>query len=158
MKKQSALYTIFLFIVTLGVYMPFWYLKRVEQFKEKFHAHLNVGLLKLTAVYSIFSILLMVALGVYEGYQEALGNHQNIFFVSVIEAFNDVILLILYWGVCFEALKIKRGAESIHHGASLGGVPIFFFGIIYLQIKINKFISEGIIPPLPTTETQQRDE
>lgn len=141
LKNTPVILTLFLTLITAGIYYPCWFLTRRCQI-NKLHSRekLSNGLFILGIV--IYSISLLP--GILEGIQEANGTTE---FLTIAEGLDSVDeFLILFVGIIMviQSFKVKRILRDhfddyLRRNVSLSGLATFFFGIYYLQYKMNKF-------------------
>jgi hypothetical protein len=141
LKNTPVILTMFLTLITAGIYYPCWFLTRRCQI-NKLHSRekLSNGLFILGIV--IYSISLLP--GILEGIQEANGTTE---FLTIAEGLDSVDeFLILFVGIIMviQSFKVKRILRDhfddyLRRNVSLSGLATFFFGIYYLQYKMNKF-------------------
>lgn len=141
LKNTPVILTLFLTLITAGIYYPCWFLTRRCQI-NKLHSRekLGNGLFILGIV--IYSISLLP--GILEGIQEANGTTE---FLTIAEGLDSVDeFLILFVGIIMviQSFKVKRILRDhfddyLRRNVSLSGLATFFFGIYYLQYKMNKF-------------------
>ncbi len=121
-RKQSVLGMIGLSLVTLGFYIPYWYLKRNKQFKAG-----NFVL--------ILYIFLLVPSIVAHGYQSS-----DVFgFSRIILVLTNIATAIT---VIFLALNLRVHILNENEEIEINPVLTFFFGAFYLQYMMNKIETE----------------
>lgn len=131
--------------ITFGLYYPVWFLRRRSGINS-LHSSEKIGVGIFAAVLALLSLTLLLDLS--QGYFTSAGMSWLRWFNIIIWFLSSVLLLI-------QAFKVKRileehaekssrglfgGSISLAQESSLSGVATFFFGIFYLQYKINKII------------------
>jgi hypothetical protein len=142
LRHRSVLVMVLLFVVTLGLYYPLWFLRRRPGLNRLGSRQLPLWPL---ATFAIF-FFVRVALALLEGErppQEVWGDEVATI-LSVLELTLSVMMI-------FQCFAIKDIIEDYVHGsddeggmfrphAKLSGVMTFFFSIFYLQYAINKYV------------------
>lgn len=135
--KQSVVKIVILFVITFSLYQPVWLLK-VRLTINKLSSNIKISAAIPVIFLLIATIYLLVAF--FEGGIEALSpgslylgylsSLSNILFYMLIVCNISIILM------CFQIRRILLN----HYGAnlSISAFATFFFGIFYLQHKINK--------------------
>jgi hypothetical protein len=127
LKKMNVFLLVFLAIITLGIYMPIWFLLQkdgINRFntKEKLDTRIFVEVIIL---YSIIGIL------------------------DIVSIFTDFQPKTIYWDaiagitILIQSFKVRRILNEhlnilLKKDVSFSGVCTFFLTIFYLQYKINK--------------------
>ena len=144
-KNTPVILTVFFTLITAGIYYPCWFLTRRCQI-NKLHSRekLSNGLFILGIVIYSFSLILACVSGMLEGIQEVNGTTE---FLKIAEGLGSVDkFLTLFIGIIMimQSFKVKRILQDhyddyLRRNVSFSGLATFFFGIYYLQYKINKF-------------------
>ena len=115
LKRTRPLVVILLFLVTLGFYGPYWYTSRRKVLNRLAGRNeINLGLC-IAAFFSTF------VLNITEG---MLGDFDVVFRLAA-----AIVLLVL-------AFRAKDIIEA-NYDSDVSGLITFFFGVMYLQYKIN---------------------
>jgi len=146
-KRISVLLVLVLSAITFGIYYPVWFLKRREalnSFKSetKLDKNVFIGLI----VLSVISMLLAFASGFAEGLYEEGFTASNI--SPIIDAFESVLDLVYIIILIIESFKVRRifvehFNEHLNIDIPFSKAATFFFGVLYLQYKINRFPDTG---------------
>jgi hypothetical protein len=163
LEKISVLRTVLLSLVTLGIYIPIWYLNRRRainalQSPEK----LSKGVFIFALSLWILDFFLNLIYG-------ALTEAGTSFPASSMDGLSRILQLMVGILLLFQAFKVRRILLD-HHAAQDAGifsyqlgmeadtsfsrVATFFLGIWYLQFKINEFVEAWSRqpPPAPVAE------
>ncbi|TAN43560.1 MAG: DUF4234 domain-containing protein [Nitrospirae bacterium] len=136
LKKLSLFKIVFFACITLGIYPPVWFIRRKDIFNrlistKKIGSGLPVLAIVFFAVGLIASIMAMVFVGrdisASAGFS-ALANFVNI---------AGYIILIIMSFRCRRIL-IDHFNGHLQRGIPFSGAATFFFGVLYLQYKINR--------------------
>lgn len=153
-KKISVLLVLVLTIITFGIYYPVWFLKRRDALNNfKSEVTLNKGVFIGLIVISVISLLLAFVSGFAEGmYEEGL-LASNI--SPILDAFGNVLDLVYVIIMIIECFKVRRiFAEHFNDYLNIeipfSKVATFFFGVLYLQYKINRFPDSDVSLAEPT--------
>jgi len=132
LKKMNVSLLVFLTIVTLGVYMPIWFLSQKAGLNA-FNTKEKVGSGFFAGIF-VFSIIIFSIAGI----------------ANIVSIFTDVqtpktvyMELICQIALIIQAFKIKsilneHFNEHLKKDVSFSGAHTFFLTIFYLQYKINK--------------------
>ena len=146
-EKKSVVLLLFLSIITAGIYVPVWYLKRTKELNNlNTEKKLSVGLAK---TYLILHILYLISAIVIQIMMKgaimtmdlvALASF-TIFLglLSLVGLIQFIIMLILAFStrtVLNQALD-KKGVTR-----KISGLFTFFFNFAYLQYEINRIIDD----------------
>jgi len=145
LKKTSVILLIFLIGITASIYYPVWFLTRRNainnlQAKEK----LGKGVFVFALVVVSISLLVYFMSGVMEGLAEGLGEMNLLLTAKGLDLFSRILIWvagILLWVQCFKVRRIFDEHFNTHlqRGISFSRIATFFFQILYLQYKINRF-------------------
>ena len=127
--RMNVLLLILFSIITLGIYIPIWFLVKREAINslastEKLGSGAPIFVL---LVYVTDAMLIFVPLGVTEVYLDIISNLITVIGVSIV-----VILSFKVRHIFDEHFNLKQ-----QRNIKLSGVATFFFTIYYLQYKIN---------------------
>jgi hypothetical protein len=144
-KKTPVILTVFFTLITAGIYYPCWFLTRRCQI-NKLHSHekLGNGLFILGIVIYSTSLLLVCVSGIIEGIQEANGTTEFLTIAEGLDSVDGFLTLFICIAMIIQSFKVKRIFQDhfddyLRRNISFSGLATFFFGIYYLQYKINKF-------------------
>lgn len=127
-KKVHPLLCVFLTNITLGAYVPFWFLNR-----EKYIEQLDNNKIKYSSLKILLFFYVFFALYYFMG--KAVFTEIGANFVETIHLWVTFIGLgITYYCVFRFAEILEQNVDNIHFNKSL----LLFFHIWYLQYKINK--------------------
>jgi hypothetical protein len=148
-EKTSVVAVILLSFITGGIYFPIWFLRRREVI-NRLQSPEGIG----WAVPFAAAVALSLSLcaGFASGFAGAMGLSE-----AVGELFASSRVLAMVGGVLilFECFRVRRilidhlhaqssglfsSSAALERDASFSGVATFFFGICYLQYKINRFL------------------
>ncbi|MCI5123410.1 MAG: DUF4234 domain-containing protein [Candidatus Electrothrix sp. AR5] len=145
LKNTPVILTVFFTLITAGIYYPCWFLTRRSQI-NKLHSRkkLGKGLFILGIVIYSISLLLVCVSGILEGTQEANGITEFLTIAEGLDSVNDFLTLFIGIIMIIQSFKVKSIFQDhfddyLRRNISLSGLATFFFGIYYLQYKINKF-------------------
>lgn len=137
LKKTSVLFMIFMTVITGGIYWAIWFLTRKDainrlQSREK----LSTGVL----VFVTVMVSMSLVAGVISGGLEGLGETE---IVENLDAFGGLLDLITGITLLVQCFKVRRILKEhlnmyLRRGIPFSGAATFFFGIFYLQYKINR--------------------
>ncbi len=140
MKKVPILLMIFFIVITLGFYVPYWYISR-SKLLNQFNSSK-----KMTLTPFVILIIMNILQQIIKFFPETtlLLNFQiinHIFTNKLIDFFLSSTYLIIHY---IQVFKVKRIIQehfdnSDDMGIELSGVWTFLFGDYYLQYKINRF-------------------
>ncbi|MEJ2009299.1 MAG: DUF4129 domain-containing protein [Acidobacteriota bacterium] len=145
LEKSNVALLVILTLATFGLYYPIWFMQRRSGINSlRSREKLGVGVFVI-----VFALLaLVLVLNVSRSYFPSLGINWLRVFDSMVWAFSGVLLLI-------ESFKVRgileahaegsvgglfAGSINLAQESSLSGVATFFFGIFYLQHKINGMV------------------
>jgi len=156
LEKTSVVTVILLTVVSLGLYYPIWFLRRKSALNTLRSSE------KLGSAMPAVVLLIYVAelvLGFLDAARQNYGSPLNPnVFESVIE-FGILAAAVLLLILAFKVRRILGDHLTASHtglfaqslalqqGSSFSGVATFFFGIFYLQYKINEFAEVWSQPP-----------
>ena len=127
LKKRSVLLMILFLVLTLGFYIPFWFVSRSEalnRLNPRYQVSLSLCILMFAAI----------AAGILVS--------ENIVITT------DLAFVITYVVLAFRVKDIlnstllKQREEQAAHQEEISGALTFFFGIFYLQHRINQLPTE----------------
>ncbi|MCI5138607.1 MAG: DUF4234 domain-containing protein [Candidatus Electrothrix sp. AR1] len=144
-KNTPVILTVFFTVITAGIYYPCWFLTRRNQI-NKLHSRekLSKGFFILGIVIYSISLLLACGSGVFEGIQEANGTAEFLKIAEGLDSVDKFLTLFISIIMIMQSFKVKRIFQDhfddyLRRNVSFSGLATFFFGIYYLQYKINKF-------------------
>ena len=134
MGKTSVLLMVLLTIITYGIYLPVWFLRRQNLFnqlsaKEKLDSG---GVIFVLVIFCISALFIPAKLLI-----------QNASHIGVLDIIDNSINLLGGLIILILAFKVRRILNE-HYNKHLGmnvsfsGVATFFFTMFYLQYKINR--------------------
>ncbi len=144
-------YTILLTIVTIGMYIPYWFLSR-RQALERLHIKLPYVFIKVTVLLFVFSVLEYFWIA-------SITTMQSLLFRDILPFENNPFLLplnpedsflsefgfLLFTIVSIiSSFKIRNGLKKQLPNQSVNGWLTFFFHIWYLQHIVNKHASSDL--------------
>ena len=133
-EKTSILLMIFLSIITAGIYIPVWFLRRTDAINSLQSEE------KLSPDIFVF-VIIIDALGLLLSFWEPGGGRDAARSFEVISGILNWIAIIT---ILVQAFKVRRIFDE-HFNIRLrkympfSGLATFFFGIFYLQYEINRF-------------------
>ena len=143
LQKKSVFAIIILSIVTLGVYVPVWFLKQrnaLNNLNSEKKINWDPYIL---LIFSIISIILIVP-------------------TIIIGGWVNIISDIINWAIAINIILLSFSVRRIlkeHYNIDISGLATFFLSIWYLQYKINKLpeapvnnLSANTVTPTPKTE------
>ena len=149
LPKTSVLLMVFLTVITLGIYVPFWFLTRRKAINRLDSSEeLSLGMI-------VFTLLVWIG-----GMVLALAYPENL----AVEAFTNIVPGIALLVVAFKVRSILQdhlsppvtgplsSTAALQSEVSFSGLITFFFSIFYLQYKINR-LHERFGPTLSPDET-----
>lgn len=130
LQKKDILSMILLTIITLGIYIPVWFLNRSYAFnnlnsKEK----INNNLINFVLLMFTVSVMLLIPSILFTETETGT-------MIDRVDALINMAGGITLWVISFKVRKIMNE----HYNTSLSGVATFFFSFFYLQYKINQFL------------------
>jgi hypothetical protein len=131
LKKTPVLVVILLTIVSLGIYIPIWFLRRRKALNHLAPEDDTVDLVTfgLAAVWAF-----AFGFGVYSGITEQSGQVSTGLWHELATRWLDVISRVLTIVAAFRVKTILEG----HYPERLSAVGTFFLSIVYLQYRINR--------------------
>jgi membrane-anchored glycerophosphoryl diester phosphodiesterase (GDPDase) len=145
LESRSVVLVVGLTLVTLGLYYPVWFMLRRSGINS-LHSKEKLGAMVFALVIALQLLVLGLILG--QGYLTSPELAWLRFFDSAASLLTGILLLV-------QTFKVKRiledhaaessqglfgGSISLAQESSLSGVATFFFGIFYLQHKINGMV------------------
>lgn len=128
-KKVHPAVSIVLTNITLGAYVPFWFLSRRKSVEQLFKTNINYK-----SLYILLFLYIFMALYYFMG--KALFTELGANLVETINLWITFIGLgITYYSVFRFAEAVEQELEDIQFNKTL----LLLFHIWYLQFKINKF-------------------
>jgi hypothetical protein len=149
LEKANVAWLVVLTILTLGLYYPLWFVRRRSGING-LRSGEKLGLAIFLVVFVVW--LTDLALNFGKDYLNLLGLHSSL---RWLDGFDGVVTLAVGVLMLIQAFKVGRILEahiaesaagvfansiSLAQGASLSRVATFFFGIFYLQYKINEMV------------------
>ena len=144
LAKTPILLTIFLTIITFGLYFPCWFLWQRKALNSlQGRTKLNKTLLIVGLVVEIINLIAAIVSGVFAGlavefpgyafqqWSDRIGSHTD---------WIDIVTFIFYTAMVFMVRRILKEHYNEHLGQQIpfSGPATFFFQIYYLQYKINR--------------------
>jgi hypothetical protein len=148
-KKTSVVAVILLSFITGGIYFPIWFLSRREAI-NRLRSPEGIGWAAPFVAAVAFSVGLCAALA--SGFAGAIGLREA---VGELLASSRVLALVGGLLILLECFRVRRilldhlhtqssgsfsSSVALDRDTSFSGVATFFFGIYYLQYKINRFL------------------
>lgn len=134
-KRSSIPMMILLVVITYGIYIPIWFLKRIGAFKDlNSKLKLNKYIMIVILVLMVVSLILLIPSYVYM--DSSIG--------EIVDQADKAIALICGLAVLAMSFDMRRIMQD-HFGIKLSGAGTFFFTMFYLQYKINELIKNGKI-------------
>ncbi len=136
LKKRNVILMLFFMIITLGLYYPIWFLRRRDAI-NKLHSKEKLG----SGIF-IFSIL---ATCIYLFFYFMRGfYYYDIVISKEYETYSSITSIIVWIVLLVQGFKVKRIFDEhfnlhLNRGISFSNLATFFFNILYLQYKINRF-------------------
>jgi len=131
LPKTSVWVIIFLTLVTIGLYIPVWFLRRRKILNRLSPGrHLDAFLAGLVALYGGAFVL-----GLSVGVSGAPEGQNLQFWTSVVDIASRILTLVL-------SFQVKAILEE-NYPDDISGVGTFFLSIFYLQYKINRLQPKG---------------
>ncbi|MDA1476989.1 hypothetical protein [Bacillus changyiensis] len=142
-QKISVKYAILLTIITLGMYIPYWFLSR-RQALEKFQIKIPYVAIKVTVVLFIFSVLEF--LWILTPVQYVLGDHllpNDYAFLlplqpedSLLKHFSLLLFIIVN---IYSSLQVRQAFKQRFRSQSVNRLLTCLFQVAYLQYIVNKY-------------------
>ncbi|MDH4226944.1 MAG: DUF4234 domain-containing protein [Deltaproteobacteria bacterium] len=139
-EKKSVVEVIVLAIITLGIYVPVWFLNRIERFNELESEH------KFTinpfgfAIASLVAYIGIVCYVIFSGLNPESG--EGLKYIGI----GEYIVFVASLVMMFECLKARRAFldhfAKKNYEVSFSWFWTAMFGMIYLQYRINEFSPE----------------
>src|SRR2546426_666684 len=148
-EKTSVVVVILLSFITGGIYLPIWFLRRREAING-LRSPESIGWVAPFAATVAFSLGLCAAFA--SGFAGAMGLREA---VGELFASGRVLAMVGAVLILFECFRVRRivldhlhtqssglfaSSVALERDTSFSGVATFFFGIYYLQYKINRFL------------------
>jgi hypothetical protein len=131
LPKTSVLVVIFLTLITIGLYVPVWFLRRRKVLNRLSPArNVNAFIAGLVALY-----LGAFVLGITAGVEGAPQGQNLDFWTGVVDIASRILTLVL-------SFQVKAILEE-NYPDDISGVGTFFLSIFYLQYKINRLQPKG---------------
>ena len=148
LPETSVLLMIFLMVVTLGIYIPIWFLTRRKAINSlNSSEELSLGMIVFTLVAFIGSVGLDL---IYP--ESSLGTFVNLVLGIAVLVLSFKVRSILQDHLSPQATGPLSSTAALQSEVSISGVLTFFCGIFYLQYKINRLL-ERFGPTLSQSET-----
>jgi hypothetical protein len=136
-KRTSVILMIFLSVITFGIYIPVWFLRRKEAINN---LHSNE---KLKSGIFVFMIM-MCCTGIL--FEFLSGSLQELGEIDTAQTLDGISGGLCLWAGIFMLIKsftVRRiftshYVDHLNGDISLSGIATFFFSIFYLQYKINR--------------------
>jgi hypothetical protein len=140
-EYQNGWFLFLLLIVTLGFYVPFW-MMRISRTNNRIYPdnpvplYLAQILLGTLAANIISAFVFDTLLAIHITLSGPIVTVSNVFGFGI-----DIYALVLYF-VYRNALNraIERTSPKLHY---IGGIGTFFFGVLFLQIRLNQRIRQS---------------
>ena len=148
-EKTSVVVVILLSLLTGGIYLPIWFLRRREAI-NRLRSPEGIGWAAPFAATVAFSLGLCAAFA--SGFAGAMGLREA---VGELFASGRVLAMVGAVLILFACFRVRRivldhlhtqssglfaSSVALERDTSFSGVATFFFGIYYLQYKINRFL------------------
>ncbi len=142
-KKVPVIVTILLTIITLGFYIPYWFLSRLKTINElQSEKKLSSGMIIVAIILFIAAFISAMVSGFMEVIDDGPTSVSNIFdkLSTILNLAGNIMLIIR----AFEVRRILRDhyngylKQNITLSGVGSGLATFFFGVWYLQYKINR--------------------
>jgi len=148
-EKTSVVAVILLSFITCGIYFPIWFLRRREAINH-LRSPEGIGWAAPFAAAAAFSLSLCA--GLASGFASAMGLREA---VGGLFASSRALSMVGAVLILFECFRVRRilldhlraqssglfsSSAALESDTSFSGVATFFFGIYYLQYKINRFL------------------
>ena len=132
-KRESVFLTIILAIITLGTYIPFWFLKRRKKLNQV-GSEERISFVTPFLLFILYGIIALTVIPV---------NFYTSGFILIYYQYIDMV--ITYLGITITLYLTFQVRNILMHNVeniSVNHLLTFFFHIFYLQYKINKLQSE----------------
>lgn len=137
-KRQHWLLVFFFFVITLGIYVPFWY-KKIKKVADALGTtyRLNGMLINVLLIVVVAEILLRFITDFFLENMPLLWLG-TLFFTQIL----GLVFVILNIVLAFKVKDIldEHYNKTLNKNISFSGVATFFFTIVYLQYKLNKIL------------------
>ncbi len=149
LEKTNVASLVLLTVLTLGLYYPLWFLRR-RQGINSLKSREKLGVFVFVLVSLLWLLVLCLNLGF--DYIHLPGGDISLMGMRVFDIFSALVLFVVMLVQLFKVRRIleAHAAESsvgplgsslaLIQGASLSAVATWFFGIFYLQHKINELV------------------
>ncbi|TMU82721.1 hypothetical protein FGG79_20790 [Bacillus sp. BHET2] len=125
LKRTNLFLVVILSVVTAGIYLAFWFLRRRKAFGE---SQIPFKWWKVFAVYLILSFIINLIGDVFlTSYGE-----------TVIESINIILSYYFIGLLYFSAFRVKEVIEYHYRDAEVKKLWLVLFHVWYLQFKINR--------------------
>ena len=136
--KQNEWLLLLLLIVTLGIYTPFW-MSRTAKIINRIIPERTIPLAMVWILLGVLALNILINPGV--GLANTLSPASRQVFNIASFAF-ALSIRIYYWLVIFRFRAVLNAVLERTAQRKLSGIGTFFFGILYLQIRLNMRIKE----------------
>lgn len=139
-KRFSAVYTIILAFVTLGLYFPYWLYTRTQKLNRIVEHQTSIVFMRVTVLVYVATYAMYFAQGYIEAMGDEYGLLQPIDQATTLMDLTSNILVVVW------VYKFRNRLNETFGGPEfrIGLVLPFFFSIFYLQYKLNELIDEGV--------------
>jgi predicted RNA-binding Zn-ribbon protein involved in translation (DUF1610 family) len=136
--KMHICLLIFLTVITFGMYYPIWFLIKRRGLNE-LQSSIKIGLVTPIFVIVIWSIKLLFQFT--SGFVEGLGYIESAEGLNIITGILSLIggIILIVQGFRVRRIFIDHFNVYLRRDIKFSGIATFFFGIFYLQYKINRF-------------------
>ncbi|MEI5907459.1 hypothetical protein WAK64_10360 [Bacillus spongiae] len=129
LKKTNVFLVVLFTIITAGIYLSFWFLRRRKAFREStINSYIPFKWWTVFAVYLILSFLINLIGGVFlTPYGE-----------TVIESINLILTYYFIGLLYYSIFRVKDVIEYHYSETDIKSVWLVLFHVWYLQFKINR--------------------
>lgn len=142
-KRTGVLWTLIFAVVTLGIYIPIWFMNRKEGINSLSSPHkLKPGTLVLAMVLYSLSVVFGFSSGVLDTVGTFTDRPDLIVLAKTLELFSNIAALT--GGILIAVLSVmvrkilQQHCDAKNIKAKTSAVAAFFLQIFYLQYKINR--------------------
>lgn len=128
-KRTSVLFMVFMSLISLGIYLPYWFLSREKAILE---LQSDKGLPGLYSRLVLVLYVLSAVLFLFSGFMSES-------MLQFYDSLDRLITLIGALALIFLAFRTRRRLMD-HLGEKLSWIWTFLFGPWYLQYRINKHL------------------
>lgn len=130
LQKQSIFLLLIISILTFGIYIPIWFLNRVEAFNN-LHSRTKLSEFPLIIVLVLFISSMMLTISVIFSL--------NFSMFLMADGINMVINLVGGFIILIYSFSVRSILED-QYDTSVSAIFTLLFSVFYLQYKINKLI------------------